>query len=96
MRFHKDYTDGRIPPESIMIVPYHRIMQDFDNLMHEIMEFTGTDTSPLLSESIRKTAEKQKAYRSKHVYDLKKFGLDASKIQKDYAPIYQTFFKNGS
>jgi hypothetical protein len=93
MRFYRDYTDGRIPRESIMIVPYHRIMRDFDNLMNEILRFIGADASPTLSETIRETAEKQRAYQSKHIYDLQKFGLDESRIRKDYAPVYQAFLK---
>jgi len=93
MRFHRDYTAGWISKKSVMIVPYHRIMRDFDNMMNEIMRFVGTDPSPELLEIIRETAEKQRAYQSKHVYDLQKFGLDESRITKDYASVYQTFLK---
>ena len=96
MRFHRDYTGGQIPRESLLIVPYHRIMRDFDNLMKDIIRFVGTDPSPELLEIIGKTAEKQRAYQSNHIYDLKKFGLVESRIRKDYAPIYKTFFNWGS
>ena len=44
-----------------------------------------------LINDIQKTAEKQKIYKSKHKYDLKKFGLSEKKIKKDCLPIYETF-----
>jgi hypothetical protein len=91
MRFYRDYAENRIPRENIMIVPYTRIMEDFENLMEEIIEFVGAGESSDLINTIRETAEKQRAYKSKHIYHLQKFGLDESRIRKDYAPIYQTF-----
>lgn len=93
LRFHRDYTTGRIPKNSIMIIPYHRIMQDFNNLMSEINEFVGVTPSPKLLKAIRETADKQRKYKSKHTYDLKKFNLEESRIRKDYAPIYQSFLQ---
>ena len=35
--------------------------------------------------------EKQKNYKSKHKYDLKKFGLSEERIKKDCSSIYKTF-----
>jgi hypothetical protein len=49
-----------------------------------------TPSKELISD-IKKTAEKQKIYKSKHKYDLKKFGLSEKKIKKDCLPIYETF-----
>ena len=40
---------------------------------------------------INETADKQRAYKSGHKYDLDKFGLSEEKIRKDYAKIYDTF-----
>lgn len=91
LKFHDDYTKGRIPGESVMVIPFPRIMQDFENLMKEIMTFLGETPSPDLIKSIRKSAEKQKHFRSEHKYHLGNFGLDESQIKKDYASIYQTF-----
>jgi len=93
MRFHDDYTQGRIPKENVMIVPFPRIMQDFDCLMDEVLAFVEVEPTPELLETIRETAEKQRQFKSKHAYDLAKFGLDEARIRKDYAPIYEAFLK---
>lgn len=91
IRFYDDWTSGKIPKESVMIVTYDRLMHDFDNLMNEIMAFVGEVPSAELMQKIKNTAEKQRNFKSGHKYDLEKFGLDADKIRKDYESIYQTF-----
>jgi hypothetical protein len=92
--FHDDFISGAIPKENIMIVQYDRMMGDFKNLMDDIFEFIGESASESLIKVINDTAEKQKAYKSEHKYDLEKFGLSEEKIRKDYAPIYDTFLSS--
>jgi hypothetical protein len=91
MRFHQDYVSGRIDKSKVKIVSYDRLMQNFDALMTEIVEFVGVPLTPELEDSIKKTAEKQRAYKSGHKYDLEKFGLTEERIQKDYAEFNETF-----
>jgi len=91
LTFHDDYVSGRIPKENVKIILYDRIMSNFDTLMDEILEFTGDSPSESFRDIIKETAEKQRAYKSGHQYDLNKFGLTEEKIKKDYAPIYETF-----
>ena len=91
LRFHTDYTEGIIPKENVMIVGYTRMMADFENVMNEINQFVGVEPSKDLIENIKKTAEKQKQFKSKHVYNLEKFGLTPDRITKDYAKIYDLF-----
>mgnify|MGYP000226287951 CR=1 FL=1 len=76
----------------VAIVQYDRMMNDFDGLMSEILPFVGHNPSNDFLNNIRETANKQRAYKSKHKYDLSKFGLTEEKIRKDCAKIYETFF----
>lgn len=89
--FHDHFVSGAIPNGSIKIVLYDRMMSDFDNLMMEILEFVGEKPSDSLLKTIKETADKQRAYKSDHKYDLSRFGLTEEKIREDYAPIYKTF-----
>jgi hypothetical protein len=93
MRFQEDYVNHKIPAENLMIVPYSRMMQDFDHLMDEINEFVNISPSPSLQQIITETAEKQRNYKSKHQYDLQKFDLNEERIRRDYKEIYETFLK---
>ena len=84
-------SDGKIDKSKVMIVPFDRIMIDFDTLINEILEFIEHSPSEELKKDILATAEKQRSFESKHKYDLDKFGLTAEQIQSDCAPIYETF-----
>ena len=44
--------------------------------------------------TISKRGEKQRAYQSKHKYDLKRFNLDAAQIRKDCGYYYETFLSD--
>ena len=91
LRFHDDWINGRIDKSMVLIVPFDRMMYDFDKLMNEILKFIDHLPSDDLIEEINKTAEKQRNFKSAHEYDLGKFGLSSEKIKSDCAPIYETF-----
>lgn len=92
MRFHDDYVEGKIPAANIMIVKFDRLMQDFDKLMDEILDFLKIEKSNEIKKIIQITADKQRSFKSAHKYDLAKFGLTEDRIRKDYEKIYKTFF----
>ena len=74
LRFHSDWTNGKIDKSRVMIVPFDRMMLDFDNLMMEIINFIDHPPSDTLKKDILYTAEKQRKFISGHQYDLVKFG----------------------
>ena len=90
-RFHEDYTSGRIPKENVYVVRYDRMMKEFEVVMGELLEFIDHEPTDELTQIIADRAEKQRAYESKHKYDLAKFNLDEAKIRKDCAFFYETF-----
>jgi hypothetical protein len=94
MRFQQDWVSGRISHDKVKVVTFDRLMQDFDGLMSEVVPFVGGEMTPELKALIDATAEKQRAYKSGHKYDLAKFGLTEEQIRKDYAPFYETFLNN--
>ena len=90
-RFHDDWVNDRIDKSRVMIVTYDRMMSDFETLMDDIFLFTNHEPSAALIDEIKNTAENQRSYKSKHKYDLSKFGLSEEKIKKDCKSIYETF-----
>ncbi len=89
--FHEDWQAGRIPRDRVMIVHFERLMQDFEGLMDDILAFVDHEPDQALLEEIQRVGEKQRAYKSKHKYDLARFGLDEARIRRDYAFIYDSF-----
>ena len=77
-----------------MIFPFDRMMIDFDNLMLENLEFIDHTPSETFKKDIKKTADKQRKFKSEHKYDLEKFGLSKQQIIEDCKPIYNTFLNS--
>lgn len=90
-RFHADWTSGAIAREQVYVVRYDRMMQDFDGLMDEIHAFLGVEPTEAQRRAIALQAEKQRAWKSGHKYDLSRFGLDEAQIREDCAFFYDTF-----
>ena len=90
-RFHEDWTNESINRSMVLIVRYDQMMSNFDQLMDSVLDFIDQQPSEELIEEIKKTAEAQRNYKSKHGYDLKKFGLTEEKIKRDCQFIYETF-----
>ena len=91
IRFHDDWINNKIDKTKVGIVQYNRMMTDFDGLMDEILAFVDHDRDPKLIQQIKETANKQRAYKSNHKYDLSKFGITEEQIKSDCAVIYDTF-----
>ena len=93
VRFHDDWVNNRIDRSKVMIVHFDKMMNNFDGLMTEIFQFLNQEPSTDLMKSIQQTAESQKTFKSKHQYDLEKFGLSTEQIRSDCSKIYETFLK---
>lgn len=90
-RFHEQYTAGQIPANRIYFLRYDRMMAELEVVMDEIFEFVEVVPTEEMKAQIKKTAEKQRAWKSGHKYDLAKFGLDEARILRDYAFFYETY-----
>ena len=93
-RFHEDWTNGSIDKTKVFIVKYDRIMTDFDELMNEILTFTGITPTDEMMIEIKNTADRQRQYTSAHKYNLEKFGLNEDQIRSDCSFIYDTFLNS--
>ena len=94
IRFHHDWAHNNIDKDRVLIVHFDRMMNDFEGLMNDIIKFTDVELSPELGIEIKQTAAKQKAFKSKHKYDLNKFGLTEQQIKHDCKVIYETFLND--
>ena len=91
LRFQSDWVNNRIDRSKVMIVRYDKMMSNFEELMNELLTFVDFSPSSELLKKIKMTEEEQRNYKSKHTYDLQKFGLDESRIRNDCSVIYETF-----
>ena len=90
-RFHQDWVNNKIDKEKVMIIRFDFMMNNFESLMDDIIDFLNIQRNDQLLKDIQHTAEKQREYQSGHKYDLEKFGLSENQIKNDCKEIYQTF-----
>jgi hypothetical protein len=90
--FHDDWTSGRVSREHVMIVRFDRMMEDFIGLMTDVLKFLDVEKTPALEAEIARVAAEQRQFKSQHKYDAKKFGIEADRIRRDCAFVYETFF----
>ena len=88
-RFVSLWTEGKLQRDAILLVPYPRLLTDFEGMMTEVLRFTETPVTVSLNEAILSTAETQRAYQSKHQYNLEEFGLDAEDLRQKSAFFYR-------
>lgn len=91
LEFTEQWSSGKIDKDRVYVVRYDRMMADFDGMMDEMHVFLGHEPTEAQATAVAERAEKQRAYKSGHKYDLSKFGLDPDKIRADCAPFYETF-----
>lgn len=91
-RFQEDWVTNKIHKEKVFIVRFDDMMNDFETLMNDIIEFINIEKTIDLVKQIEIIDKSQKEFKSEHSYDLSKFGLTKDKIKKDCAPFYETFF----
>ena len=87
-RFYDDWINDRIDKNNVMIIRFDRMMSDFDGLMEDINHFINYKASKKLVDEITLTAEQQRSFKSKHTYNLEKFGISEAQIREDCKNIY--------
>lgn len=90
-RFHDDWINGKIDRSKVYIVQYDKMMNQFESVMDEILQFADLKTNEMILKNIQQTASSQRTYASEHHYELEKFGLTVEQIKTDCAFVYDTF-----
>ena len=90
-RFTDDWHAARIDRSRVFVVPFPRLMGDFDHLMADALAFVDHPVDDALAATLAARAEKQRAYESPHTYDLARFGLEEARILANTARFRETF-----
>jgi omega-hydroxy-beta-dihydromenaquinone-9 sulfotransferase len=90
-RAAEDWRAGAIDKSRVQLVPFPRLMGDFEGLMTETLEFVGHPVDDPMRAVLAERGEKQRVFRSPHVYDLDRFGLDPARIRADTEVFSETF-----
>lgn len=91
LAFCEDWSAGRIDPARVKVVPYPRLVQDFEGVMAELCPFLGLEHGPERQALYAQIGAEQRARISRHRYSAGRFGLDEAQIRRDCERVYQTF-----
>ena len=87
--FYDLWHNNEIDKEKVLIVPYDTLRTDLMATFEKIIAHTGIEPSPALRRAVERQVEKQKNYQRAHkVHTLAEFGIDESRVKKDFAFLY--------
>lgn len=89
--FCADWEQGRIDRERVKVIPYPRMMQEFEAVMEELAPFVGLEPTPARRAAWARVGQAQRGRVSAHRYDAGRFGLDAAQIRRDCEQVYRLF-----
>lgn len=78
-----------LPPDQYIRIQYRDLVKDPKGTVEKIYQQFNLELSPSFQKILQAEAEKAKAFKSKHRYNLKQMGLSKRQIQnefKDYLP----------
>ena len=81
----------RAPAETYRIVRYEDLTANVEETVTPIYDQFGFTMGPGYPEYLRKETERERAYKSKHHYDMEKMGLSGEQIVRDFKPIFERF-----
>ena len=89
--FCEDWSSGAIDQSRVKVIPYPRLMQDFEGVMSELSEFLGHPISDALRAKYATIGASQRSRVSAHRYTAARFGLDDAQIRRESAFVYELF-----
>lgn len=89
--FNQIWTSQTWLHERVLVIRYDRMMSSFEEVMGEVLAFVGQSPSAVQRQTIRAEADKQRRYRSRHQYDLARFGLTKDDVRAACADYCRTF-----
>ncbi len=89
--FYDDWSAGRLEHRRVFVCPYDRLINDFEPLVRELLDFLEVPLDTEILERTVRTAQQQRTRVSQHHYELARFGFDEQRIRDDCAFVYEAF-----
>jgi omega-hydroxy-beta-dihydromenaquinone-9 sulfotransferase len=77
--------------KNILVVTHKDIVTNFKETFDKVMDFYSINRTLGLENAITEQIEKQKSYKTEHIYSLEKFWLTEAKIRNDFNFIYDSY-----
>jgi len=90
-KFDQVHSANEIPEKNLRIVTYPEMMRNLQPVVTDLIDFLEIDPAEDFDEKLKKQAEVQASYKSKHKYSLDKYGLTEEQIKSDLSFVYDKY-----
>ena len=88
--FDKLATEKAGSPNYLLIT-HKQLMTDFDNTFEKIIDFAGLERSEKFKKALKERSEKQKTFKTEHIYSLEQFNLTEEQVRRDFAFVFEKY-----
>ncbi|MBP5202787.1 sulfotransferase, partial [bacterium] len=76
---------------NFLLLTHKQLMTDFDNTFERIISFCDLKKDEKFAAALKTQSEKQKTFKTEHVYSLEQFGLTEEQVRKDFAFVFEKY-----
>ena len=90
--FYQLQTKKEIPENSFIVITYDRLCSSLENVVEEIVDFTGINLSQELQQVVKHQSQVQKNYKRKHQnLTLEELGFTKEQVAKDFSFVFEHY-----
>ncbi len=90
-RFADDWNQPGFPREAVHVLRSDALVRAPGPTLRGVLDHAGIPVDAAMGAAIDRVAARQREYRSSHLYDASRFGLDAGALRAACAPWMETF-----
>ena len=84
-------ADEKADSPNYLLITHKQLMTDFDSTFEKIIDFAGLERSEKFKKALEIRSEKQKSFKTEHVYSLEQFNLTEEQVRKDFAFVFEKY-----
>ena len=76
---------------NFLLLTHKQLMTDFDNTFERIISFCDLKKDEKFAAALKAQSEKQKTFKTEHIYSLEQFGLTEEQVRRDFAFVFEKY-----
>ena len=90
-KFDEVQRQEPIPDRNLRVITYPNLIRNLEATVTDLLQFLEIEPAASFFEKLKLQAEKQRTYKSKHIYSLEKYGLTEEQIRRDLSFVYDKY-----
>ena len=90
-RMFDEIAEKKKDSPNFLLLTHKQLMTDFDNTFERIISFCDLKKDEKFASALKKQSEKQKTFKTEHIYSLEQFGLTEEQVRRDFAFVFEKY-----